>query len=130
MTTHRTVPGLRPLRENYTAIAARAVYEVASGVRAFTQTSRSVSAQEFGANAVPAEEVTVLSERVPMVLPALAHQTIMCDAGTVWITQGDSKDYVLNAGQSLALAPRDQVIVLAMFAPAVVRCIPPPVRKP
>jgi hypothetical protein len=60
---------------------------------------------------------------MPIVLPTSAQQTIACDAGTVWITQGDGEDYVLTAGQSLTLAPRDKVIILALFAPAVVRRI-------
>jgi hypothetical protein len=61
-------------------------------------------------------------------LPAWTRLTIACDAGTVWITQGDGRDYVLRAGQSLTLAPRDKVIVLAMFGSAVVRRIAEPLR--
>jgi hypothetical protein len=65
-----------------------------------------------------------ISPRAPFVLPASGHQTIGCDAGTVWITCGDGEDYVLTAGQRLALAPADEVIVIsAMFAPALVRRI-------
>jgi len=56
-----------------------------------------------------------------MVLPASVRQTIRCEVGTVWITQGDGEDYILIAGQHLALQPRDEVIVAAMFAPSVVR---------
>ena len=153
MTANRIPPGICLLRENHTAIAARAVHErsqsagastirafldygrvaalsmwLAKSVRAFARTSRPVSAQELGANAVQAEGVTVICPRVPIVLPASAQQTIACDAGTVWITQGDSEDYVLTAGQSLTLAPRDKVIILAMFAPAVVRRSAGPLR--
>lgn len=63
-----------------------------------------------------------LPTRTPVALPDGKHQTVVCEAGTVWITQGDGDDYVLNAGQSLALQPKDKVIVTAMFAPALVRC--------
>ncbi|MDB5868089.1 MAG: hypothetical protein JWP96_421 [Polaromonas sp.] len=148
MTANRTAPGISPLRENHTAIAPRPVHErspsagasatrvcpahgriadlsmwLAKSVRAFARTSRPVSAQQLGANAVQVKGVTVIYPSMPIVLPTSAQQTIACDAGTVWITQGDGEDYVLTAGQSLTLAPRDKVIILALFAPAVVRRI-------
>lgn len=56
----------------------------------------------------------------PLVLPRPDRETITCDMGTVWITQGDSNDYVLEAGQSLTLHPRDEVIVTAMRRPALI----------
>lgn len=67
------------------------------------------------------EAATWIWPGAPMVLPASVRQTIQCEAGTVWITQGDGEDYILIAGQHLVLQPRDQVIVTAMFAPSVVR---------
>jgi hypothetical protein len=75
-----------------------------------------------GDRAVPRPAaITWIRPGAPVVLPASVRQTIACEAGTVWITQGDSEDYVLTAGQRLALAPRDEVVVSAMFAPAVIR---------
>lgn len=59
--------------------------------------------------------------RVPIVLPPSDLHMVVCDAGTIWITQGDTNDYVLNAGQSLALRPAGKVIVTAMSGPALVR---------
>lgn len=57
----------------------------------------------------------------PLILPKSARETITCDVGTVWITQGDSSDYVLRAGDSLTLNPKDEVIVSALARPALVR---------
>lgn len=62
-----------------------------------------------------------ISPKVPLVLRLLNQQTITCDVGTIWITHGDTNDYVLKAGQSLALRPAGSVIVTAMSAPALVR---------
>ena len=146
MTANRALPGICPPRDNPTALAARAAHErspcagapatrafpasgqvaalsmwLARSVRAFARASRPVSAQALGANALQAKGATVIAPHVPIVLPASAQQTIACDAGTVWITQGDSDDYVLTAGQSLTLAPRDKVVIVALFTPAVVR---------
>ena len=60
--------------------------------------------------------------KMPLVLQRSNQQTITCDVGTIWITQGDTHDYVLNAGQSLALRPAGSVIVTAMSGSALVRC--------
>ena len=68
------------------------------------------------------EAATWIWPGAPMVLPASAWQTIACDAGTLWLTQGDGEDYVLTAGQRLTLAPRDEVVITAMRVPAIVRC--------
>ncbi|HJU71498.1 MAG TPA: DUF2917 domain-containing protein [Paucimonas sp.] len=62
-----------------------------------------------------------LAPRSPIVLADPEYQTIVCDDGMVWITQGDGSDYVLTAGQSLALRPRDDVVIMAMNAPAIIR---------
>ena len=59
----------------------------------------------------------------PLVLARSSHATLVCDKGTLWITQGDGNDYILKAGQRLVLAPRDKVIVKAMHGPAWVRCL-------
>lgn len=61
-----------------------------------------------------------LSPRAPLVLPASDHQTITCNVGTVWITQGDSTDYVLSAGGTVVLQPKEDVIVSAMRGPALI----------
>jgi hypothetical protein len=148
MTTNDTSFGICPLRENYTAIAARARREQSQVVGAsiisvfhafgrvaakfvrpaknlmfFTRTHRSVAAPEPGAEAEQVEVATWIRPQAPIVLPASVQQTIACDAGTVWITQGDSQDYVLTAGQRLTLHPTDKVIITAMFVPALVRRI-------
>lgn len=62
-----------------------------------------------------------LAPRSPIVLADPEYQAIACDDGMVWITQGDGSDYVLTAGQSLALRPRDDVVIMAMNAPAIIR---------
>lgn len=62
-----------------------------------------------------------LSPREPLVLAPSDRRTITCEAGTVWITQGDTADYVLEAGQSLALRPAGEVVVTAMKRPARIR---------
>jgi AhpD family alkylhydroperoxidase len=59
--------------------------------------------------------------KAPLVLSKAEQQTIACDIGTVWITQGDSNDYVLKSGEQLALRPFDDVVVTAMSGPALVR---------
>jgi hypothetical protein len=59
----------------------------------------------------------------PLVLARSSRATLVCDKGTLWITQGDGNDYILKAGQRLVLAPRDKVIVKAMHGPAWVRCL-------
>lgn len=61
-----------------------------------------------------------ISPKKPLVLPKSEQQTISCMAGTVWITQGDSMDYVLNAGEMLALTPKNEVIVSAVRGSALV----------
>ncbi|MDB5931369.1 MAG: hypothetical protein JWR60_3076 [Polaromonas sp.] len=153
MTAHRTLPAIASLHASRAAIAARAVqhqglsagastarvlglFGRAAGVsmwfagqmRLLARTSRPVVVRAHGADALQAEAVTVLGPSEPLVLPNWAPMTIACEAGTVWITQGDGSDYVLRAGQRLALAPRETVIVMAMLGSAVVRRIAEPVR--
>lgn len=103
-------------------VAAKAA-SLATSLWALTRASPPAAAQEPGARALPVEPATWICPGAPIVLPASVQQTIACDAGTVWITQGDCEDYVLTAGQCLALTPADEVIVSAMAAPAVVRRI-------
>jgi len=95
---------------------------------------RPAAAQESGVQALPAGSATWIRPSAPIVLPASVRHTIACDAGTLWITQGDGEDYILTAGQCLALTPKDEVIVSAMAVPAAVRriagpCAPEPARK-
>lgn len=59
--------------------------------------------------------------RKPLVLPLASRLLISCNAGTVWITQGDGNDYVLKAGGTLALHPTDNVVITAMAGTAFVR---------
>lgn len=63
-----------------------------------------------------------LSAGAVTLLPAGEHQVVGCDAGMVWITQGDGRDLVLSAGQQIELHPEEQIVITAMFAPALVRC--------
>ena len=62
-----------------------------------------------------------IAPRRPLILSGHGRQTISCDSGVVWITQGDGEDYVLMAGEKLTLAARDTVIVSAMANPALIR---------
>lgn len=57
----------------------------------------------------------------PLVLGSSRQGTVSCDIGTVWITQGDGRDYVLMAGEQVTLHPADDVIIAAMVSPALVR---------
>jgi AhpD family alkylhydroperoxidase len=66
----------------------------------------------------------------PLVLGDLQQQTVYCDVGTIWITQGDSNDYVLKAGEKLILHPRDEVIINAMAGPALIRLTLQPHPQP
>lgn len=69
----------------------------------------------------PSTDAISIAPRQPLVLPARDGQTIFCDSGTVWVTQGDGEDYVLTAGEKLILAPADKVIVSAMAKVARIR---------
>jgi hypothetical protein len=64
-----------------------------------------------------------INPHAPLLLAKSSCATLVCDEGTLWITQGDGHDYLLTPGQSLALAPRDKVIVKAMHGAAQVRCV-------
>lgn len=64
-----------------------------------------------------------ISPHASLLLASSSRATLVCDKGTLWITQGDGNDYLLTAGQSLALAPRDKVIVKAIHGAAWVRCL-------
>jgi hypothetical protein len=144
MTAHCPLVRISTACENHVAIAARvdpewsqapsvsivdavrtygraAASALTNSLRSFTRSSRAFAGQALDMGALLPEAVTRIYPRSPLVLAASAGQAITCDEGTVWITQGDREDYVLIAGQYLALAPTDQVIVSAMFAPAVVR---------
>jgi hypothetical protein len=79
------------------------------------------SKQENAMDPLQGEPAVWIPARTTVMLPEAAQQVVACDAGTIWITQGDGNDYVLTAGQRLALHPRDKVIVSAMAKPARVR---------
>jgi hypothetical protein len=58
-----------------------------------------------------------------VVLGGVRQQALICEAGEVWVTlDGDSSDYVLGAGRSLAIASNAKVVVTATRA-AVVRVV-------
>ncbi len=49
-----------------------------------------------------------------LALPA-RDATLVCIAGEVWLTRdGDREDYILGAGSTLHLGPRDQAMVQAL----------------
>lgn len=62
-----------------------------------------------------------IAPKAPFVLPPSYSRTVFCDVGTVWITQGDNNDFVLNAGEKLDLHPVDTLVVTAMAGPALIR---------
>jgi hypothetical protein len=66
-----------------------------------------------------------LTPRQPRVLPVHSRQTIVCESGTVWVTQGGSQDHVLTPGQEVSLAPTDTVLITAMAGPARIHCRAP-----
>jgi|GEM_PF-5901133 len=74
-----------------------------------------------GEAAVPQISARRLAPREAVVLQASAGQEIACDAGTLWITQGDGRDIVLAEGDRVVLRPTDTVVVCAMSGPAAFR---------
>lgn len=62
-----------------------------------------------------------IGPRQPLVLPMTSRLVIACDAGIVWITQGDGNDYVLKAREESVFQPADKVIITAMGGRAFVR---------
>lgn len=71
-----------------------------------------------------------IEPRQPLVMPMTSRLVIACDAGSVWITQGDSNDYVLQAGEELVVQPVGTVIITAMKDAAFVRYGRQPLRVP
>lgn len=118
----------RPIRPRVVRIALRALTGLAKRMIRHTTVTRFLSLHAGGAGSANGRVQQNLSgqwiwPKAPLVLTTLEQQTIACDIGTVWITQGDSNDYVLKAGEKLALRPRDDVLVTAMSGPALVRRI-------
>ncbi|RZI44529.1 DUF2917 domain-containing protein [Herbaspirillum sp. HC18] len=121
----------RPISEDIELIAARARRAqsralgdaLAGALRFFTsyaaQFVRTVMKPPLPSNR-PSGAGEWIRPNAPLVLQRPDRETITCDMGTVWITQGDSNDYVLEAGQSLTLHPRDEVLVTAMRRPALI----------
>jgi AhpD family alkylhydroperoxidase len=97
-----------------------------------TENSAIIASRAGSSNGRAAQNLSAhwIWPKAPLVLSKAEPQTIACDIGTVWITQGDSNDYVLKAGEKLALRPVDAVIVTAMSGPALVRRIPPQESQP
>lgn len=62
---------------------------------------------------------TALPDRSTASFDAAPGETVFCESGSLWITQGDGKDYILNAGESLTLAPKDSVVIAVMAGPAI-----------
>lgn len=74
----------------------------------------------------PAGDIALqLAPRHAAALPAMAHATVVCDDGVVWLTQGDGEDYVLTRGERIVLHPRDVVVAMALAVPARLRLIAP-----
>ena len=77
-----------------------------------------------------ATEIRELAHRALWVLPAGAHDVRALHGG-LWITQdGDPRDIVLEAGQSVQTATRGRAVVYALSAAriAVQPALPQPVR--
>jgi hypothetical protein len=56
----------------------------------------------------------------------MADRQIRCLSGSIWVTQaGDSRDFILNAGQEIVFESPD-VVVIQAFSPALVRITPRP----
>ncbi|HJV76229.1 MAG TPA: DUF2917 domain-containing protein [Noviherbaspirillum sp.] len=71
-----------------------------------------------------------IEPRQPLVLPMSSRLVIACDAGTVWITQGDNDDYVLKAREEAVFQPAGKVVVTAIKGSALVRHGQPTLRVP
>ena len=62
-----------------------------------------------------------IKPRQPLVLPMTSRLVIACDAGAVWITQGDNNDYVLKTGEEAVFQPAGKVVITAIKGSALVR---------
>jgi hypothetical protein len=78
---------------------------------------------------LPYDVKTVLPAHATVAFDAPFGDTVFCETGSLWITQGDGQDYVLSAGESLALAPRDTVVIAVMAEPTVARRLRPAIPR-